>query len=72
MQQIAFSFDRVTMVNIIKGFFHSLMVATLLLIVDTLFKMSGLVHFDNQFVASIFSMACMNGYNIGKEYISGM
>lgn len=71
MNQIAFSFDRATLAKIAKGFFHSLMVTIGLMCLDFIMKSAGLVHFDNPAIASIYVYFIQNGYNIGKEYISG-
>lgn len=70
--QIAFSFDKETLRKIIKGFIHSLIVATLLVVLDFFAKLAGLVHFSDPFISSAYAMVSANIYNIAKEYISGI
>ncbi len=69
--QIAYTFDRETVKNILHGVWHSLMTTSMLLILNALFQISGLVHITDPALAGLYMLACQNIYNTVKEYISG-
>ena len=69
--QIAYSFDKQTILNIAKGSLHYAAVSLAIIIVDTVFSMLGQVHFNDPLVAAGYVFIIGNIYNTSKEYIKG-
>jgi hypothetical protein len=70
--QKTYTFDKVTIQKILKGAKHSLMVSTLILVTETLFKLSGTVSISDPMMSAFYAIICQNLYNICKEYVSGV
>jgi len=71
-EQVAYSFDLVTIRKIIRGAMHAAVVAALLAILDYFLTLAGTIQSNNIIVVAGLAWFAQTGYQTARQWVAGI